>query len=102
MNSSAETTARASSVRCTKEALIVELVDGRIVHVPIVWFPRLDAATPAQRSDVRLIGDGEGIHWPSVDEDLEVQSLLLSESEIRRGYRPIRPKRQRGQRRALR
>ena len=89
MSSSGEGRVRASAARCTESDLIIELVDERVFHVPIVWFPRLAAATRAQRADLRLIGDGEGIHWPRLDEDLAVESLLLPEAEIRRGYRPL-------------
>ncbi|MFH1177816.1 MAG: DUF2442 domain-containing protein, partial [Acidobacteriota bacterium] len=49
----------------------------RKISVPLVWFPRLLHATPAARKNWRLIGGGEGIHWPDVDEDLSVEGLLL-------------------------
>jgi len=54
----------------------VSLVDGRRVSVPLAWFPRLLHASPAQRSNWQLLGDGEGIHWPDVDEDLSVAGIL--------------------------
>lgn len=57
-------------------SLIVELVDGRSVSVPLLWYPRLVHATPAERANWRLIGRGEGIHWPDVDEDISVAGLL--------------------------
>jgi hypothetical protein len=57
-------------------ALHVVLADGRELSVPLVWFPRLRDATALQRAHWRLIGRGEGIHWPDVDEDIEVTSLL--------------------------
>ena len=60
----------------TEDELIVSLVDGRRVSVPLAWFPRLLHATPAQRSNWQLLGDGEGIHWPDVDEDLSVTGIL--------------------------
>jgi hypothetical protein len=56
--------------------LHVELEDGRRIAVPLSWFPRLLAATAEQRSRFELLGDGEGIHWPDVDEDLSVAGLL--------------------------
>lgn len=68
--------AQAQTVRITAEELIVELVDGRTLSVPLGWFPRLHHGTPAERGDWRLIGDGEGIHWPHLDEEIEVQQLL--------------------------
>lgn len=55
---------------------MVELVDGRSVSVPLLWFPRLVDATPAERAHWRLIGRGEGIHWPDLDEDMSVAGLL--------------------------
>jgi hypothetical protein len=57
-------------------SLTVELVDGRTVSVPLLWFPRLVDATPAERDNWRLIGRGEGIHWPDLDEDISVAGLL--------------------------
>ena len=66
----------AVEVSVTDVALRVVMADGRELSVPLVWFPRLLNATPAQRSRWRLIGRGEGIHWPDVDEDVSVESLL--------------------------
>ena len=53
----------------------VVMANGRELSVPLVWFPRLLNATPAQRSHWRFIGRGEGIHWPDVDEDVSMESL---------------------------
>lgn len=66
----------AQDVRCTEEELIVSLVDGRTISVPLAWFPRLIHATPAQLENWQLLGDGQGIHWPELDEDLSVSGLL--------------------------
>ena len=77
MSSSAvETDPRAQEVLVTEDELTVSLVDGRRVSVPLAWFPRLLHASPAQRSNWQLLGDGEGIHWPDVDEDLSVAGIL--------------------------
>lgn len=57
-------------------SLKVELSDGRSVTVPLVWYPRLVNATPAERNHWELIGDGQGIHWPDLDEDLSLEGLL--------------------------
>jgi uncharacterized protein DUF2442 len=62
----------------TEDALRVVLADGREVSAPLQWFPRLLHATPEQRAQWELIGDGVGIHWPQVDEDIEVESLLAT------------------------
>ncbi len=66
----------AVSVKVTTDALQVVLADGREISAPLSWFPRLMAATEAERRNWRLIGAGEGVHWPAVDEDVSVASLL--------------------------
>jgi Protein of unknown function (DUF2442) len=66
----------AEDVTFTNDTLRVVLADGREIVVPLVWFPRLQNATPDQREEWRLIGEGIGIHWESVDEDISVESLL--------------------------
>ena len=68
--------ARAVHVRVTKDALVVDLDDGRTVFAPIAWYPRLHHATAKERNNCRLIGNGEGIHWPDLDEDISVDGLL--------------------------
>ncbi len=72
-----ERQARAQRVHVTDEELMVELEDGRTISVPLTWFPRLLHGTPEERTHWRLIGNGEGIHWPALDEDIEVRHLLL-------------------------
>ncbi|NOQ77953.1 MAG: DUF2442 domain-containing protein [Gammaproteobacteria bacterium] len=67
---------QAQTLSCTEESIIVELVDGRIISAPLVWFPRLSQATKKQLENWELLGDGEGIHWPEIDEDLSVLGLL--------------------------
>ena len=67
---------RARHVSFGEETLIVDLEDGRQIAAPLAWFPRLADATPDQRRNWRLIGRGHGIHWPDVDEDISVASLL--------------------------
>ena len=71
--------ASASNVRITAAHLVVELKDGRVVSVPLSWYPRLAAGTPAQRRRWTLIGRGIGIHWADLDEDIEVEALLLGQ-----------------------
>jgi hypothetical protein len=71
--------ARARSARLTKDALEVELVDGRTIIVPLVWFPRLWHGTPQEREQVELFGDGAYLHWPTLDEDLTVAGLLAGQ-----------------------
>jgi hypothetical protein len=66
----------ARNVSCTDDTLKVALCDGREISVPLVWFPRLLHASQEQRDHWRLIGDGMGIHWEEIDEDISVESLL--------------------------
>src|ERR1035437_3292068 len=68
--------ALAQSVSVSDDALVAELADGRTITVPLAWFPRLAHGTPAERANLRLIAGGEGIHWPDLDEDISVESLL--------------------------
>ena len=67
----------AQNVKVTDDALIVDLSDGRTVSVPLAWFPRLLHGTPEELNKWRLIGEGEGIHWPDLDEDISVENLIL-------------------------
>lgn len=69
---------RAVDVRVTDDALEVRLADGRELSVLLAWFPKLQAASAPDRQQWRLIGNGVGIHWPAVDEDLSVAGLLAS------------------------
>lgn len=68
--------AYAQDVNVTEDTLSVDLVDGRTISVPLAWYPRLLHSTPEERSTWRLIGGGEGIHWPAPDEDIRVYDLL--------------------------
>ena len=70
------TAARAFDIGVTEDALTVDLHDGRTLSVPIAWYPRLVHATSAERNKWCLIGNGEGIHWPDLDEDIRVENLL--------------------------
>lgn len=60
----------------TDDLITAYLVDGRIISVPLAWSWRLSEATPAQRANYELIGDGQGVHWPDVDEDLSAEGML--------------------------
>ena len=66
----------ARTVVVTDAELTVGLADGRVITVPLVWFPRLMRASAPARGKWELLGDGEGIHWPDADEDLSVEGLL--------------------------
>jgi hypothetical protein len=69
--------ARAQNVVVTDDALMVDLTDGRTISAPLAWYPRLLHGTPEERNNWRLIGEGEGIHWPDLDEDISVENLVL-------------------------
>ena len=66
----------AIDVLVTEDTLSVELSDGRTISVPIEWYPRLVQGSHSERSNWRLIGRGEGIHWPDLDEDISIEGLL--------------------------
>lgn len=63
-------------VFCDKERLHAEFHDGRIVSVPLSWYPRLENASPEQRARWKLVGQGYGIHWPDMDEDISADMIL--------------------------
>jgi hypothetical protein len=67
----------AKQVTVSDKLLTVVLSDGRTISVPLAWYPRLFHGTPAERNNWRFIGDGEGIHWPDLDEDISVEGLVL-------------------------
>ena len=64
-------------VEVTEDSLVVDLADGRTVSVPIVWYPRLMHGTSEERGHWRIIGKGEGIHWPDLDEDISAENILF-------------------------
>ncbi|WP_349260475.1 DUF2442 domain-containing protein [Longimicrobium sp.] len=66
----------ATRVTVSDDALVVELADGRSVSVPLSWYPRLANGTAEERNHWRFIGQGEGIHWPDLDEDISVENLI--------------------------
>jgi hypothetical protein len=66
----------AEKIRVTRDALQVDLTDGRTISVPLAWFPRLQQANAEERNNWKLIGKGQGIHWPDIDEDISVEGLL--------------------------
>jgi Protein of unknown function (DUF2442) len=71
-----EANPRAQDVSLSEDELTVTLADGRRISVPLAWYPRLLHASPEQRAKWELLGDGEGIRWPDVDEDLSVAGIL--------------------------
>ena len=70
------TSALAQSVEFGDELMHVQLTDGRIISVPIIWFPLLHKASPEQRAQYEIGAGGRGLHWPELDEDLSVAGLM--------------------------
>ena len=71
---------KATAIRLTDDALVVDLADGRTISAPLAWYPRLINGSTAERNNFRLIGGGEGIHWPDLDEDISVEGILAGKS----------------------
>jgi hypothetical protein len=71
-----QTDERVKTVSFTEDAISVELMDGRIITVPLVWYPRLLHATPKQRESWKICGGGYGLHWEELDEDLSTEGML--------------------------
>ena len=70
-------TVKAIDVNVTEDELIVDLADGRTLSIPLTWYPRLWQGTMPERQNWRMIGNGVGIHWPNLDEDISVEGLIL-------------------------
>jgi len=66
-------------VTVSEEFLTVTLSDGRVISVPVAWYPRLMQGTIAERNHWRLIAGQEGIHWPDLDEDISLKNILLGQ-----------------------
>ena len=67
---------RIRDIKITSDSIIAHLVDGRVISVPLAWSWRLSEATTSQRARFKLIGDGQGVHWPDVDEDISIEGML--------------------------
>ena len=76
MSTAVSVDARVNEVSVTDELITFRLMDGRVISVPLAWSWRLSDASPEQRSRFEIIGDGQGVHWPDVDEDISVEGML--------------------------
>lgn len=76
MNTVVHSEPRIMTMRVTEDLIIAELEDGRTISVPLAWSWRLSEATPEQRSNFEIIGNGEGVHWPDIDEDISSRGML--------------------------
>lgn len=88
MNTVVRIDIRIKDIKVDEDTITAHLMDGRTISVPLVWSWRLAEATPAQRANYEMIGDGHGVHWPDIDEDISAEGMLY-------GTPAPRPKRQR-------
>ena len=68
---------RIKHINVTKDTITAELMDGRTISVPLAWSWRLSEASPGQRANWEIIGDGHGVHWPDIDEDISGEGMLF-------------------------
>ncbi len=92
MSTAVITESRIGRVEVSDEAITAHLTDGRVISVPLAWSWRLSDATPAQRAQWELIGDGYGVHWPDVDEDISADGMLNGIPARRPARRVATPK----------
>ncbi len=76
MNTAVNSEPRMMAMNVTEDLIIAELADGRTISVPLAWSWRLSEATPEQRNNFEIIGNGEGAHWPDIDEDISIRGML--------------------------
>ena len=76
MNIAASNEPRIVALEVTEDDIVARLADGRTVSVPLAWSWRLAGATQAERNHFEIIGNGEGVHWPDIDEDLSARGML--------------------------
>lgn len=76
MNTVVSSEPRIVDVRVTADEIVAQLADGRTIAVPLAWSWRLSNATPEQRGRFEIFGNGEGVHWPDVDEDISAVGML--------------------------
>jgi hypothetical protein len=76
MNTAASSEPHILSLEITEDMIVAQLADGRSISVPLAWSWRLANATAAQRRHFEIIGSGEGVHWPDIDEDISARGLL--------------------------
>ena len=76
MNTVVKTEVLIQDISITDDTVLAYLTDGRTISVPLVWSWRLSEATPEQRANYEIIGNGEGVHWPNIDEDISAEGML--------------------------
>lgn len=88
MNTAVNLRIMIKAVRVTDAMITADLMDGRSISVPLEWSWRLVQATPEQRAHFEIIGDGHGVHWPDIDEDLSAEGMLYGTPAPRSKHRP--------------
>jgi hypothetical protein len=88
MNTVVKVELRIKEIEVTDDTITAHLTDGRTISVPLVWSWRLTEATPEQRTNYEIMGDGHGVHWPDIDEDISAAGMLY-------GMPAPRPKKER-------
>ena len=74
---------RIKNVIIAEDTITAYLIDGRVISVPITWSWRLSEATPEQRAHYEIIGNGQGVHWPDIDEDISAEGMLYGIPALR-------------------
>jgi hypothetical protein len=82
---------RIKDISVTKDAITAQLMDGRTISAPLAWSWRLSEATVKQRGNWEIIGDGYGVHWPDIDEDISAEGMLYGIPAPRKKNRPSVP-----------
>ena len=76
MNTADNMEPRIKAIEITEDLIVADLSDGRTISIPLAWSWRLSDATPSQRENYEFIGDGQGVHWPDIDEDISAEGML--------------------------
>ena len=76
MNTADNMEPRIKAIEITEDLIAADLSDGRTISIPLAWSWRLSDATPSQRENYEFIGDGQGVHWPDIDEDISAEGML--------------------------
>ncbi len=76
MNTAVNIDIKIKAIKVTEDTITAQLTDGRTISVPLVWSWRLAEATPEQRTNYEIIGEGHGVHWPDIDEDISAEGML--------------------------
>ena len=76
MNTADNMEPRIKAIEITEDLIVADLSDGRMISIPLAWSWRLSDATPRQRENYEFIGDGQGVHWPDIDEDISAEGML--------------------------